>query len=731
MKRLLIVANRLPVSVKEEKGKLSYQSSTGGLATGLDSLEIEVEKHWIGWPGIFPTKTSVKNEIEDKLKKDNIHSIFLSKDEVKDFYEGFSNKTIWPLFHYFSEFTIYNRRFWLQYKKVNEIFCKKVIEVSQPDDIIWVQDYQLMLLPDLLRIYLPKNQIGFFLHIPFPSYELFRTLPWRREILHGLLGADLIGFHTYEYMRHFISAVSRILNIDHNLGTFYKENRAIHIDAFPMGIDYNKFHNAIDKKEVNDQVSVFREQFGNVKLALSVDRLDYSKGILQRLKAFSKLLIQRPQFKSKISLILLVVPSRDNVSKYKELKEEIDKAVGNVNGKHGTLEWTPVYYLYRALPFNELSALYNLADIAIITPFRDGMNLVAKEFVASKKNKRGVLILSEMAGSAVEMSEVLCINPNDIDNIVHALEMAITMPEKEQEERLVAMQKKISTQTVQKWANDFIHALHKVHEHQLKMNQKIISEEVIQNLHNQFSSAHNKLILLDYDGTLVPYAERPQNAFPDMELLTLLENLADSPGTSVVIISGRDHETLDKWFRNTNVELIAEHGCWYRENSSWYLANKFSDEWKHEILPYIREFVEKTPGSLLEEKTHSVVWHYRKADDWLVNLRAQEFINAMIYPCTKLNLEIVEGKRSIEIRVADFKTYEGIRKWIKRKNWDFIMAIGDDQTDEEVFKALPKNSFSIKVGYGETKAKYNIATYEDVREVLSLLPIETNVTSKA
>ncbi|MDQ3535156.1 MAG: bifunctional alpha,alpha-trehalose-phosphate synthase (UDP-forming)/trehalose-phosphatase [Bacteroidota bacterium] len=722
MKRLLIVANRLPVNVKVENGKITYQSSSGGLATGLDSLETDIEKHWIGWPGIYPNQESVKNEIEATLEKDLIHPVFLSKDEIKCYYEGFSNKTIWPLFHYFSEFTNYERDFWVHYETVNQLFCKKILEIAKPDDIIWVQDYHLMLLPEMIRAHLPQSQIGFFLHIPFPSYELFRTLPWRREILEGLMGADLLGFHTYEYMRHFISAISRILNLEHNLGVIYKENRAIQVDAFPMGIDYQKFNSSIEDATVTKQVNVFREKFGNVKLALSVDRLDYSKGILQRIKAFDRLLTQKPEFKKEVSLILLVVPSRDNVSDYKDLKEDIDKAVGNLNGKHGTLEWTPIYYLYRSLPFKQLSALYNLADIAVVTPFRDGMNLVAKEYVASKKDQKGVLILSEMAGSVVELRDTLCINPNDIDNIVHALEMALTMPVKEQKERMATMQKIISKQTVQKWANDFIKTLHNIHQQKNAIEAKVLHDDVVIELKNKFLSADKKLMLLDYDGTLVPYVERPKSAVPDAALIQLLKDLSDSHEATVVIVSGRDQETLDRWFRDIKVDIIAEYGSWSSENFVWKQNSKICDDWKGEVMHYFKEFIDKTPGSFIEEKTHSIVWHYRKVDAWLANLRVQEFLNTFIHPCTKFNLEIIEGKKSVEVRVADIKKHESIRKWVKREHWDLIIAIGDDQADEEMFGSLPKDAYSIKVGYGATKAKYHLVSYEEVRELLSYLP---------
>ncbi|MDQ3394905.1 MAG: trehalose-phosphatase, partial [Bacteroidota bacterium] len=368
--------------------------------------------------------------------------------------------------------------------------------------------------------------------------------------------------------------------------------------------------------------------------------------------------------------------------------------------------------------------------IALVTPFRDGMNLVAKEFVASKKDQTGVLILSEMAGSVVELQATLCINPNDIDNIVHAFEMALNMPIKEQKERMAAMQKVISKQTVQKWANDFINTLHNIHQKQILIEAKVLHDDAIIDLKRKYHVADKKLLLLDYDGTLVPYVDKPKDAVPDKELINILENLTESSDSKVVIVSGRDQETLDRWFRDINVDIIAEYGSWSREDFKWKQNNKISDEWKKEIMPYIDEFIEKTPGSFLEEKTHSLVWHYRKVDAWLANLRVQEFLNAFVYPCTKLNLEIMEGKKTIEVRVADIKRHEAVRKWLKQEKWDFIMAIGDDQADEEMFVSLPKNTYSIKVGYGATKAKFHLVSHEDVRELLAYIPKKLKLINK-
>ncbi|NJL60109.1 MAG: hypothetical protein HC887_11215 [Desulfobacteraceae bacterium] len=286
-----------------------------------------------------------------------------------------------------------------------------------PDDIIWVHDYQLMLLPGLLREHLPESRIGFFLHIPFPAYELFRNLTSRKEILHGLLGSDLIGFHTFDYMRHFLNSAYRIMGVDTKLNEISYDNRVVYADTFPMGIAFDKYHNASRMPDVMKYIDEYQSFYGNQKIILSVDRLDYTKGILHRLAAFDKLLEQHPEYKGKVSLLAIVVPSRDTVAQYKELKIRIDEKIGNINGKYSDMNWVPIFYLYRGLPFEQLSALYYLSDIALVTPLRDGMNLVAKEYVAAKKDKTGVLILSEMAGAAIELTDAIIIIPTALTRL--------------------------------------------------------------------------------------------------------------------------------------------------------------------------------------------------------------------------------------------------------------------------------------------------------------------------
>lgn len=397
MGRLLVVANRLPFNITKRAGEFHFRPSPGGLATGLSSLPESYEQLWIGWPGITSEKLTGegKDQIRKRLAGENCRPVFLLRKQIDHYYLGFCNKTVWPLFHYFPMRTVYEEHFWKTYKQVNQIFCDEIIEIAEPGDYIWVHDYQLMLLPQLLREKLPELEIGFFLHIPWPSFELFRLLPWREEILNGLLGADLIGFHTYDYVRHFLSSVSRIMGFEHTLGKVSMGNRVIKADAFPMGIDYEKYSQAIGKAGVRKEADKILQEVGKRKIIISVDRLDYTKGIIQRLEAFDLFLSENPEYKEKVTLIMVAVPSRTGVEDYKMLRNGLEQLVGRINGEHGTMGWVPVWYLYRSLPFRRITALYNAADVALVTPLRDGMNLIANLQVKSCLSSNKFILTSQ------------------------------------------------------------------------------------------------------------------------------------------------------------------------------------------------------------------------------------------------------------------------------------------------------------------------------------------------
>ena len=629
MSKLLVVSNRLGISVAKQRNSLQFARSVGGLATGLASLSTSHEFIWIGWPGITSEKLTEENKAEAtrRLTEENCHPVFPSKKQIQDYYEGFCNKTVWPLFHYFPLYTVYEDQYWQTYNQVNGLFCDAVAKIAKPDDDIWVHDYQLMLLPGLIRKKIPDARIGFFLHIPFPSFELFRLLPWRTEILNGLLGADVIGFHTYDYVRHFLSSVARIAGIEHSMGSLTVGDRFVKVDAFPMGIDYERYSGAARNPKVKTRIATIRNKVGDRKIILSVDRLDYTKGIVQRLEAFDLFLSQNPMYKEKVTLILVAVPSRMGVEKYTELRRQLEALVGRINGEHGTIGWVPVWYLYRFVPFERLVALYNLADVALVTPLRDGMNLVAKEFIATKTDGRGVLILSEMAGTASELGEALTVNPRDKGAIVQAIKHALEMPADEQIERNRLMQNRLSRYTVRRWAHDFLETLADVKKTQKELSVRKLGPLVGKRLISDYSNGSRRLFLLDYDGTLIGFAGQPERAEPGEDLLVMLQNLAIVPENEVVIISGRDKTTLTRWLGDVNASLIAEHGAWIKEKGKdWRVLKPLRNDWKDTIRPILELYTDRTPGSSVEEKDFSLVWHFRRSDPELAYLEARKVL---------------------------------------------------------------------------------------------------------
>ncbi|MBM6992651.1 MAG: bifunctional alpha,alpha-trehalose-phosphate synthase (UDP-forming)/trehalose-phosphatase [Prevotella sp.] len=719
--KLYIIANRLPVKVSSDNGSFLFTRSEGGLATGLNSLDTTFEKHWIGWPGICLKKKTQQQDICNRLESMNLHPVFLTQSQYNYYYEGYSNSTLWPLCHYFFDKSKYRKNYWTAYQEVNRKFATAVCDQAEPDSMVWVQDYQLLLVPGMLREMRPDLRIGFFMHIPFPSYELFRVLPEHAILLKGMLGADFIAFHTHDYLRHFISASERSLGLEFKLDEVMVGGRAVHIDALPMGVNYDLYHQAGQHIEVRQAIGKMQQLVGNHQLILSVDRLDYSKGILHRLVGYAAFLDNNPSAIGKVTLVMVVVPSRDKVEKYAELKRQIDEKIGSINGKYSHLGWTPVCYFYRALPFEELSALYKMSDIALVTPLRDGMNLVAKEYIASKQiSHPGILILSRMAGAAAELTEALLINPNDTTQIAGALEQAIAMPKEERQRRLAALQDTVSTQTVYKWAADFINEWSEAVSRNIEIKAKVMGRERQDNIALRYQQSKHRLIVLDYDGTLVGLRNDPQKSIPTEELKALLAKLSEDSRNHIVVNSGRDHQTLEKWLGDINLDIVAEHGAFYKSDNHW---TEYSTrvEWSDRLVDVLKAFVKKTPNSRLEIKDTALAWHYREVDAWLGTFRAQQLARTLYRACSKMGLQVIPGNKVLEIKSSGYNKGTIIKKLISQHDYDFTMAIGDDTTDEDMFLALPPDGFSIRVGICSTNARFLLSETGDVLPFLDAL----------
>jgi trehalose 6-phosphate synthase/phosphatase len=718
MSQVFIVSNRLPVSIQKRKGEFHLVPSSGGLATGLSSVLKNGIATWVGWPGLYLHSIENKDRVTGLLHEMRMHPIFLSTNAEKKFYAGFCNNTIWPLFHYYPKLAEIETETWEAYQKANRDFCNELLKLIKEDDTIWIHDYHLFLLPLLLREKLPRLNIGFYLHIPFPSYEIFRILPWRDEILKGVLGADLAGFQTFDDMRHFQSAVSRILGFSSNESTIQNQEKEVKVDIFPIGIDFEKFNNAGKTAPVKMLGSRLKNIFGAKKLILSVDRLDISKGIPEKLKAFETFLNHCPSYKAECNLILVVVPSRTQVEMYRELKTFIEQEVGRINGKFGRIDWTPVRYMYRSVTSDMLSALYKICDIAFITPLRDGMNLVAKEYVASKTDGKGVLILSEMAGASKELSEAVVVNPNDINKMAEAIKIALEMPEKEQIQRNRTMQALIKKNNIFKWARIFMAKLDEISDSRAR-NEINSLKEVFPLILKKYNSAGSRILFLDYDGTLVNFYGNPADARPDDNLLNILRDLAGDKKNTLVLISGRPHQILTEWFAGLDIDLVAEHGIWTCKHGEEWVENKnINPEWKPFFSGIFENYADRTPGAFVEEKDCSLVWHYRNSDPDFGPMRARELISNIEFLSKNKDLRILAGNKVVELMPASINKGITASRWLQEKDYGFIIAIGDDVTDEDLFALMPENAITIKVGSGSSKAIYRINSSKQVRDLL-------------
>lgn len=726
--RLLIVSNRLPVALNRENGKFHFEKSAGGLVSGLSDFlkglgkdESEIKDYiWMGWPGMTIEKedqAQVRSTVEEKY---NASPVFLSQKLMDKVYLGFCNKTIWPLFHYFPNYASFDKEFWKEYNRSNEIFCEEVLKVLQPGDIVWVHDYHLMLLPAMLRKQV-NNPIGFFLHIPFPTFEMYRLLPKesRAGILEGLLGADLIGFHTHDYTQYFLRSVLRILGLENHMGTIDLPDRVVKVATFPMGIEFDKFHDM----DVSPYPSA-KPGPGEPKVILSVDRLDYSKGLVNRLQGFELFLRKHPEWHEKVFLNMIVVPSRTGVTSYQNIKRRLDELVGNINGNFGKLDWTPIIYQFTSLPHKELIAQYRMSDVSLITPLRDGMNLVAKEYVASLRDQRGVLVLSEFTGAAKELGESIIINPNNINEIADGIAEALNIPEEEQIRRNDLMQKRLKRYNVTKWANEFVDSLQRISKiSNYTSEAKLMNPEVQKKLLKDYQQAKNRLIIVNYDGTLVPLNNNPGKSMPSEDLLNLLANLNRTDKTDIVIISGRGKKDLEDWLGNTPVNLTAEQGCWIREalQREWKLFKPLSNEWKKEVLPIMEMYTDRLPGAYLEERDYSISWHYHKADIEQATFLAKEVGDHLLSITTNIGVQVLPGHRVIEVSNSGINKGELAMHWLSRKDYDFVMAIGAGWSDEMLFQTLPAHAWSVRVGLLITSAKFVLKSQSDALELLKLL----------
>jgi trehalose 6-phosphate synthase/phosphatase len=721
MPHVIIVSNRLPVSVKKHDGKLVFSESLGGLATGLSSYVKDGKSVWVGWPGI------PREELDDadmqqitlELAKRQCAPVFLTKKQIDKYYNGFSNSLLWPICHDLPvEESEIPTSWWKTYREVNALFAETTLSLARSNSTVWVHDYQLMLLPELLRADLSDGHIGFFLHIPFPNKQSWGNIKESRQLIKGMLGADLVGFHTTGYSNNFME-VGDAYGFETHEDYVFIGDRKVHISNFPIGVDYQKYAMAGKLRSVRQAAKSFKQKYGRRQIIVAVDRLEPSKGLGERLDAYELLLRKNPKLQKKVVMVMVAAPSRMEIAAYQNLQKHLEKRAAEINEAFGTSRWQPLDLKIEPLPFEQVNALYRVADVAFITPLRDGMNLVAKEYVASKR-KSGVLVLSDTAGAAEELKDALLVDPTNTPAVAAALLQALKMPKNELRKRLKSMQQTTATNTIHTWAGGFVKSLQKPVPGTRPIT-RTLRDRLANNLRAEYLDAHKRVLLLDYDGSLVPLRENYAAAKPSKKTLETLLALQNDPLTDVVVVSGRTRADLDTWLGHLPISLVAEHGAAIKKpGGNWRSQTNRETQWKRKVMPILATYTALTPEARIENKPHSLVWHYRSSPPYYAQ-KYSVVIKKLLKPLLKIHgIALFQGNKILEIKDPRISKGGAIQQWIGKK-YDFIMIIGDDLTDEDMFKVAPETAYSIKVGRGRTFARYRVGDVAEVQHLLHRL----------
>lgn len=727
--RLIVVSNRLPLTLKKTEQGWKTTQSSGGLASAMNPLLARTGGEWLGWAGDGGEEDREERQaiLDEWGNTNHCFAVDLPKDVAEGFYEGYANQTLWPVFHDFLSQLKFDARHWEAYVEANRIFSEAVLQRYRPNDLIWIHDYHLMLLPQLLRLKLPDAAIGFFLHIPFPSSEIFPVLPRREELLEGLLGADLLTFQTHGHLQQFRAALLRVLGLESKIAEVALGSRPIRLEALPIGIAPEEYTDLLYNDEKTAQQNAeWIGRYRGRRVLLAVDRLDYTKGVPERLRAYAQLLRSSPELKEKVILIQIAVPTREGIDTYQELREEVNRLVGEINGKMGTPEWTPLVYINRSIERCELVALYQLADVCWVGSLRDGMNLVAKEYVACKQQGDGVLVLSEFAGAAAEMGEALLINPYDEERTAATIKRALTLEEQERSLRMMALHNRVLRNDVFHWGDRFLAALEEAASQRGRYIDTQPQRLKPEALRDAYLRADRRLLIFDYDGTLVPFVKRPQQAAPPTVVLDLLGALASEPRNLVALVSGRSADNLDRWFAKIpKLCLVAEHGAEIKAPSGpgWEsLRPPSPTDWKSTVTPILEHFVDRTPGSFMEEKKYALVWHYRMAEpefgEWLAN----ELVAMLEAMLAETELRAFRGEKIVEVKPVWANKGEALERLLRESpDPDFLFAAGDDRTDEDLFERLSGDAWTVHVGPGPTRASFTVTDIQVLRRTLELL----------
>ncbi|KAK7405060.1 hypothetical protein VNO78_06232 [Psophocarpus tetragonolobus] len=776
--RMIIVANQLPLKAKrkEDNKGWSFSWNDDSLLLQLkDGLPDDMEVLYVGSLRVDIDPAEQDDVSQYLLDKFKCVPTFLPADVLAKFYDGFCKRQLWPLFHYMLPFSTdkshrFDRTLWEAYVLANKLFFQKVIEIINPeDDYIWIHDYHLMVLPTFIRRRFNRVKMGFFLHSPFPSSEIYRTLPVREEILKALLNSDIIGFHTFDYARHFLSCCSRMLGLEYQskrgyLGLEYY-GRTISIKIMPVGIHMGRIESVMRMADEECKVRELKQQFEGKAILLGIDDMDIFKGINLKILAMEQMLRQHPKWQGRAVLVQVVNPARGKGIHLEEIHAEIQESCTRINRVFGRPGYEPIVFIDRAVPIAEKVAYYSLAECVIVTAVRDGMNLTPYEYIACRQGlpgselcsnvnepKKSMLVISEFIGCSPSLSGAIRVNPWNVEATAEAMNEAISMGDGEKQLRHEKHYRYVSTHDVAYWSRSFLQDMERACTDLLRKrcwgiglsfgfrvvaldpNFKKLS---IDAMVSSYKRTNSRAILLDYDGTVMP--QNSINKSPSKEVLSLLESLSADPKNVVFIVSGRGRNSLSDWFAPCEkLGIAAEHGYflrWARDDGAWEICGKYSDfGWMQIAEPVMKLYTEATDGSSIERKESALVWQYRDADLGFGSAQAKEMLDHLESVLANEAVAVKSGQFIVEVKPQDvskglvaeriFSSMDG-----KSKRADFVLCVGDDRSDEDMFEivsgAISRNIlatnasvFACTVGQKPSKAKYYL---DDTTEVISML----------
>lgn len=694
---------------------------SGGLVSALLGVKLEQPFYWIG----FETDEKSAKQLEEKSGQINPHlrlkAVVLSKKLYDSYYDRFANDVLWPLFHYEGQHVFFHREHWESYVQANQRMADAILEVANDGDSVWIHDFHFMLLPEMLKQARPSLDVGFFLHTPFPSSEIFRQLPVREHLLKAMTYCNLIGFHEHSYLRHFTVSLKAHLGIDSSFFRAELGGHTLQLGVYPISIDDQSLKAKSLSPEVTELTAEYRRKIGAKFLILGVDRLDYTKGLELKLRGFRRLLQKYPELQGQVSLLQVAVPTRTKVPSYIRLKREIDQLVGTINGEFGKPGYTPVDYIFNSVSEADLLALYRRAECLLVTSKRDGMNLVAMEYAVTQDEEHpGSVVLSEFAGAASLLGEALFINPWDEDSIADALHRSYVMPAEERAERSRILQNILSKYSATQWAQGFLRDLDKTAAKASRRQTTLLLPRTgFLEIAERVKQAPRVRIMLDYDGTLVPLQKRPELA-----VLTELfrENLLKLNKVAPVhILSGRTKDFLDRQFPDAPFPLAAEHGAFYKHDGEWR-SRITSDlrSWMSEVKRVMSSYTEYVPFSFVEQKEAALTWHFRVSPEDFASYQARKLDEELQVGLANAPVSVTMGSKIVEAKAIECDKGSYLR-WLLEEDNDesLFICIGDDRTDEDMFRALGQRGISIKVGEGSTTAGFRVGRQEDVLPLLN------------